>query len=186
MSWLRRPREAGRHETPAEAPPVQRPEVGLFVTPDNPHVGPRQRRGWRKKAGSWPAVSVPTAPYVEVHAPRTAPPEPAAVPDPIPDPRPYVPRIRFRVPGPPAPAPSPVREAVLLTARASNFKYKLTCGCGGVHTNTNADRFRDLYISAENAGWQQDLYRVWRCPRCARRHQAAFGVRPVAAIEAAA
>lgn len=182
-------RKTGRHETAPVTQPAQRPEVGLFVTEDNPHVGPAEpapRRAWKKRAGTWPAASVPTAPHVEVHAPRTPRPRPATGPQPIPEPRPYVPRIRLFIPEPPPPAPSPVREFELLTARASNFQYALTCGCGHTHANTNADRFRDLYISAENAGWQQDLFRIWRCPRCARRHQAAFGVCPVAAIGAAA
>lgn len=82
--------------------------------------------------------------------------------------------------------PSPVRDAVLVTARASDFRFPLVCACGNDHRNTNVDCFRDLYISAEGAGWRQDLYRVWRCPRCTRRHAATFGVAPVAAIEAAA
>ena len=159
----------GRHQaTPAAEPqaaPAERAEVGLFATEDNPHVGPvaPERHAWRKK-GSWA---------------HTPPPWPVAGPEPIPEPRPYVPE-------PPAPPiPSPVREFELLTARASNFKYKLPCACGHEHRNTNVNTFRDLYISAENAGWQQDLFRTWRCPRCARRHQASFGVCPVAAIEAA-
>ena len=79
--------------------------------------------------------------------------------------------------------PSPVRDGVLLTARASDFRFPLVCACRQTHVNTNVDTFRDLYISAEWAGWQQDPYGTWRCPRCARRHRAVFGVPPVAAIK---
>ena len=82
--------------------------------------------------------------------------------------------------------PSPVRDGVLLTGHAriaESFRFGLPCSCGRIHRNANADTFRDLYISAENAGWQQDPYGIWRCPRCERRHRAVFGVAPVAAIE---
>ena len=77
-----------------------------------------------------------------------------------------------------------VRDGVQVTARASSFRFQVRCfTCGRVHGNTNADRFADLYASAAQSGWRQDLYgSSWRCPRCARRHNAAFGVRPVAAI----
>ena len=83
---------------------------------------------------------------------------------------------------------SPVRDGVQVTARASSFRFPLRCfTCGREHGNTNADRFADLYASAAAAGWQQDLFgSSWRCPRCARRHNASFGVRAVAAIEPAA
>lgn len=105
-------------------------------------------------------------------------------PIPVTGARPYVP------PPPPPPPPvsqSPVREAVWLTARASNFRYPLCCvQCHGGHVNLNADTFADLYASARNAKWQEDQFRTWRRPRCARRHQATFGVAPVAAIEVGA
>lgn len=105
MSFLRK---AGRHQiapaerepVPAEpAQPAERPEVGLFVTPENPRVGPTAppRRAWRK---TWP-----TEPYVEVHAPRTPQPQPVTGPEPIPEPRPYAPepapRRRARYVSPP-------------------------------------------------------------------------------------
>lgn len=79
---------------------------------------------------------------------------------------------------------SPVREAVWLTSRASNFRFPLRCiQCHGEHVNLNADTFHDLHLSARNAGWREDQFRTWRCPRCARRYEAALGVPPVAAIE---
>jgi hypothetical protein len=92
---------------------------------------------------------------------------------------------RHARPGPPDIRWSAVREPVLLTARASSFRFPLDCfSCGAQHRNANADGFTDLYASAEAAGWRQDMYgREWRCPRCERRHEAVFGVTPVAAIE---
>jgi len=86
-----RTRKAGRHEiAPAEPGPVPEDHpsplgnVTLFATDEDPHVGPAAppRRVWRK---------VPTAPYVEVHAPHTPPPQPATGPAAIRDPRPYTP-----------------------------------------------------------------------------------------------
>ena len=98
-----RTRKAGRHETAPATQPAERAEVGLFVTPDSPRVGPAApvpRRAWRKKD-----TAVPTAPYVEVHAPRTPPPRPAPSPAPQPAPRPYAPepapRRRARYVSPP-------------------------------------------------------------------------------------
>lgn len=95
-----------------------------------------------------------------------------------------IPIIPPPLPPPPPVRWSPVRYGVQVTARASSFRFPLRCfTCGREHRNLNADRFADLYASAARAGWLQDLFgSSWRCPRCFRRHDAVFGVRPTAAI----
>jgi hypothetical protein len=126
-----------------------------------------------------------------------AAPRPQALEETAPFPAPVPPRRPRRVRQPARPPrrwrpyiagmPSPVRDAVLLTGHAriaASLRFGLACQCGREHFNAQADSFPALRVSAENAGWQQDPFGVWRCPRCARRHAAWFGVRPVAAIEA--
>lgn len=83
---------------------------------------------------------------------------------------------------------SSVRDAVLVTGHPTGALPPLPCfspGCGHAWSDLNADQHPDLYWSAAAAGhWVQDPFGTWRCPRCARRHAAVFGVRPVAEISA--
>jgi hypothetical protein len=155
--------------------------------------GKHGRHSAPAQTGRPPARKFP--PRIQMTAPPAAPPvlqDTVAFPAPEPRPfsRPYPGRRGTQAPWPGRPhfpPQSDVRDGVLLTSRASSFRFPLECACGSAHRNANADTFRDLYISAEWAGWRQDRYsRVWRCPRCVRRHQAVFGVPPVAAIEAGA
>lgn len=169
-----RTRKAGRHETAPAAPSAQRPESGLFATEDNPHVGPvaPQRRAWRKRAGTWPAVSVPTAPYVEIHAPHTPRPEPATGPDPIPDPRPYVPE-------PPVTTPLDdpsfhVDQPATLARSDQQFAavFSVHCGRQGCTRSTSrcgTGTFTSLYAAAAEDGWRKDWFGAWMCPSCQQK-----------------
>jgi hypothetical protein len=179
MSFLSR--KAGRHEiTPVERKPVPDDRthplenVSLFATSEDPHVGPpapRPRRAWRK-------VDVPTAPYVEVHAPHTPPAQPAATPVPRPAPRPYVPE-------PPAHDPLTAERADMLTRYGAaepavlardddRFSQVCSVHCGGRNCTVTSTRyatrgFVSLYAAAEAGGWRKDWFGTWTCPACQQK-----------------
>jgi len=141
-------------------------------------------------ARQFPAVLVDGAATQMLYGPVTVlplsafPPEPGSIADTQTVPAPYRPRHVSQEP----PIFSACRDGVQCTPRLSDFRFGIRCfGCSREFRDTNADGFAGLYAASERCGWRQDLFgAVWRCPRCARRYEASFGVHPIAAIEGGA
>lgn len=164
-----------RRRIPAQTPPPRERTAELPAARRSAHPAETE---------TFPVYGDPDSPFTGKHARSIARPY---VPRPEPDPltAPDIPITETAVLGHLL-SQSPVREPVWLTHRASDLRIGIRCLCHREHVNTNADTFHDLYASARGAGWQEDRFGTWRCPRCAKRYEAVLGVPPVAAIEAAA